>query len=102
MTDHEAMRKRLGWPTPNAMRTAARALDLLAFARYGDVLRWVADLCDESLDATSPRRKAKGCKRCGRETFRAEQVQARTEPLRCRGCQYVTGRCKCSPIAALA
>lgn len=47
-------------------------------------------------------RKVKGCKRCGRETFRAEQVQSRTEPLRCGGCQYVTGRCKCTPIAALA
>lgn len=48
------------------------------------------------------RHKPKPCKRCGRETFRAEQVQARTEPLRCGGCQYVTGRCKCRPIAALA
>jgi hypothetical protein len=48
------------------------------------------------------RKKPKGCKRCGRETFRAEQVQARTEPLRCGGCLYVTGRCKCTPIVALA
>jgi hypothetical protein len=48
------------------------------------------------------RHKPKPCKRCGRETFRVEQVQARTEPLRCGGCQYVTGRCKCQPIAVTA
>ena len=48
-TDHEAMRKARGWPTPNHMRRAADALDVLTTPRYGDVLRWVADLCDDAL-----------------------------------------------------
>jgi len=42
----EALRLSLGWPTPNHMRRAAQALDLLTSAQYGDVLRWVADMCD--------------------------------------------------------
>ena len=43
----EELRHERGWPTPNHMRTAADALDVLTPARYGDVLRWFADKCDE-------------------------------------------------------
>ena len=35
------------WPTPMHMRMAAEALDILTPAKYGDVLRHVADLIDE-------------------------------------------------------
>lgn len=44
----EEMRKRRGWPTPNRMRAAADGLDNLTPARYGEVLRWVADQCDSA------------------------------------------------------
>ena len=44
--DVEALRMERGWPTPISMRHAADALDKLAIPKYGDVLRWVADLCD--------------------------------------------------------
>ena len=47
--DFDAMRVARGWPTPNHMREAADALDILVIARYGDVLRWVADRCDERI-----------------------------------------------------
>jgi hypothetical protein len=48
--DYEEMRRERGWPTPNHMRRAAEALDVLSIpAKYGDVLRWVADLCDSAL-----------------------------------------------------
>jgi hypothetical protein len=43
---YEDMRVQRGWPTPNHMRHAADALDQLVIPKYGDVLRWVADLCD--------------------------------------------------------
>ena len=46
VTDMEALRMERGWPTPNHMRHAADGLDMLAFPRYGDILRWVADACD--------------------------------------------------------
>lgn len=42
----EALRLERGWPTPNAMRHIADALDMITPARYGDILRKVADLCD--------------------------------------------------------
>lgn len=42
----ERLRTDNQWPTPNHMRRAATGLDSLAVARYGDVLRYVADLCD--------------------------------------------------------
>ena len=44
--DYEAMRQQKGWPTPIAMRRAADGLDKIAIAHYGDILRWVANLCD--------------------------------------------------------
>lgn len=45
--DFEKLRKDSGWPTPNAMRRAADGFDTIGVvARYGDVLRWVADACD--------------------------------------------------------
>jgi hypothetical protein len=44
--DMERLRIERGWPTPNHMRHAADALDMLLYPRYGDVLRWVADRCD--------------------------------------------------------
>ena len=47
--DYEQMRMDRGWPTPNHMRSAADALDTFTPARYGDVLRWFADLCDAAL-----------------------------------------------------
>lgn len=34
------------WPTPNACRRAAEALDGLAIARFGDILRAYADAED--------------------------------------------------------
>ena len=43
----ETMRMERRWPTPDNMRHAADALDILTFAKYGAVLRWFADLCDE-------------------------------------------------------
>ena len=49
-TDYEAMRIKNGWPTPSSIRHTANALDMIAIPRYGDILRWVADLCDESLN----------------------------------------------------
>lgn len=49
--DYEKMRMEREWPTPNHMRTIADALDKITPARYGDILRWFADLCDASLDA---------------------------------------------------
>jgi hypothetical protein len=48
--DVEALRMERHWPTPNSMRSAADALDHLVIPKYGDVLRWVADLADESLE----------------------------------------------------
>lgn len=45
--DYDAMRVAREWPTPNHMRQVADALDTLTPARYGDVLRWFADRCDE-------------------------------------------------------
>lgn len=36
------------WPTPNHMRKTADALDILTFASYGKILRWMADECDKS------------------------------------------------------
>ena len=45
--DFDAMRVAREWPTPNHMRKAADALDLLTPAKYGEVLRWFADRCDE-------------------------------------------------------
>ena len=47
--DWEAMRIERGWPTPNGMRRAAEALDHLTPAKYGDILRWIADACDARL-----------------------------------------------------
>lgn len=49
--DWEAFRKDHGWPTPNHMRSTADALDSLTHAKYGDILRWVADACDSALGA---------------------------------------------------
>lgn len=50
--DWERLRREKGWPTPHHMRRTADALDQLTRpARYGDVLRWVADLCDAALAA---------------------------------------------------
>jgi len=42
----ERLRMERGWPTPNHMRNAADALDVISIPRYGDILRWVADACD--------------------------------------------------------
>ena len=54
LRDMEAFRKDQGWPTPGWMRDTADHLDgLMRGAKYGDVLRWVADLCDAAL-ATPP------------------------------------------------
>ena len=50
--DYEGMRNQLSWPTPNNMRQTADALDALTAARYGDVLRWVADACDSAIKET--------------------------------------------------
>lgn len=47
--DVDELRKQRGWPTPNAMRQCADGLDKIAYPRYGDILRWVADLCDDHL-----------------------------------------------------
>ena len=47
--DYENLRILHNWPTPNHMRRAADALDIFTPARYGDILRWAADLCDTSL-----------------------------------------------------
>ena len=43
-----------GWPTPNHMRSAAAALDTLSPARYGDILRAVADAEDARFAAHGP------------------------------------------------
>lgn len=62
--DHEALRVERGWPTPMHMHRVADALDALTLpARYGDVLRWVADLCDTSLNERLARMRA--CDACG-------------------------------------
>lgn len=45
--DWEELRSERGGPTPKHMRRAAKALNKLASAAYGDVLRFMADLCDE-------------------------------------------------------
>ena len=45
--DFDAMRMAREWPTPHHMRRAADALDIFTPAKYGDVLRWFADRCDE-------------------------------------------------------
>lgn len=47
MIDFDAMRVAKGWPTPNHVRQCADALDILTPARYGEILRWFADRCDE-------------------------------------------------------
>ena len=47
--DWEEHRKANGWPTPISMRRTADALDVFTPAKYGDVLRWVADACDAAL-----------------------------------------------------
>jgi hypothetical protein len=48
----EALRMEKGWPTPMHMHRIADWLDAaLLPARYGDVLRWVADACDADLAA---------------------------------------------------
>lgn len=44
--EFEILRHERGWPTPNHMRKAADALDMLVYPKYGDILRWVADQCD--------------------------------------------------------
>lgn len=49
VNEWERRRCDLNWPTPNAMRSAAEALDRLSPAKYGDILRFVADLCDEEV-----------------------------------------------------
>ena len=41
------------------------------------------------------RPKGWACKACGGATFRGEQSSARRAPLRCTGCRYTIGRCKC-------
>jgi len=51
--DWESRRMELGWPTPAHMRRTADALDVLTPARYGDVLRWVADACDGVVDGST-------------------------------------------------
>ena len=48
----EEYRRTRGWPTPNHMRRIANALDAFTPARYGEVLRWVADACDAALAET--------------------------------------------------
>ena len=45
--DFDAIRVAREWPTPNHIRHAADALDIFTPAKYGDVLRWFADRCDE-------------------------------------------------------
>jgi len=52
--DWEEHRKANGWPTPNHMRRTADALDVLTPAKYGDILRWVADACDIALVPSDP------------------------------------------------
>lgn len=49
INEWEQRRRELNWPTPNAMRSAAEAVDHLSPAKYGDILRFVADLCDEEV-----------------------------------------------------
>ena len=58
----DEMRQRLKWPTPNHMRRTADALDTMTPARYGDILRWFADLCDAtpSTSAETPTRVVGG------------------------------------------
>lgn len=45
--DFDAMRIAREWPTPMHMHRVANALDAITPAKYGDVLRWFADRCDE-------------------------------------------------------
>ena len=54
----EALRIREGWPTPISMRRAADALDVLVIPRFGAILRWVADLCDNDPAAHAAAREA--------------------------------------------
>ena len=56
--DVEALRIREGWPTPISMRRAADALDVLVIPRFGAILRWVADLCDNDPAAHAAAREA--------------------------------------------
>ena len=48
LNEYEELRTAQGWPTPDHLRRTADALDELTPARYGDVLRWFADKCDET------------------------------------------------------
>ena len=48
--DWETMRVERGWPTPMHMRRIADAIDVFTPAKYGDVLRWMADACDAALE----------------------------------------------------
>lgn len=47
-----------GWPTPNACRRTADALDAITPARYGDILRAYADAEDARFAAHGPVRNA--------------------------------------------
>lgn len=49
------------------MRRVADALDAITPARYGDVLRGVADLCDAALNAPTPAPSPQppACAKCG-------------------------------------
>jgi hypothetical protein len=52
--DWEALRMERHWPTPLSMSRVADALDMLMHgAKYGDILRWVAEACDASLDVAA-------------------------------------------------
>lgn len=43
----EQLRTERRWPTPNHMRSFADGLDVMGMIpRYGEILRWFADLCD--------------------------------------------------------
>ena len=53
-SDWEEFRKANGWPTPNHMRRVADALDVLTPAKYGDILRWVADATMRALAPSEP------------------------------------------------
>ncbi len=48
-TDYEMLRIVQNWPTPARMRAAGDALDMIAPARYGAILWWMADQCDKSI-----------------------------------------------------
>jgi len=78
--DFDAMRVAREWPTPNHMRKAADALDALTPARYGDVLRWFADRCDEWVWHLSDPSAAERLERVRAAALLASPVAPEEEP----------------------